>query len=158
MINIYKSVLLYRKHIWIIVRRPCAVGTGIMNSRGPARNPLSVGSLISITGPIFAPRSLFSVLPLAHALSPSFPFFFLFFLSLSLAHSCSLPSCPSRFNVGQSWPRTRRIRRRFHLLSPRGGPPRSTSLATASPVRPRPAFVSPNSTRSRTLIVFSLPA
>lgn len=52
MINIYKSVLLYRKHIWIIVQ---AWGMGIMNS-GPSARPKAIvrgGPLISITGFIF---------------------------------------------------------------------------------------------------------
>ena len=155
--------MLYRKHIWIIVRRPCAVGTRIMNSGGPARNPLSVGSLISITGPIFVHvPSLCSLLTLFLLRSLSFRFFLSLSLSLSLflflAHSCSLPGVHLASTLVEAGHERGGFECRFHLLSPRGGPLRSTSLATASPVRPRPAFVSPNSTRSRTLIVFSLPA
>ena len=89
--------------------------------KGPGPKPIVRRLSHLHNGSHLRPRSLFSVLPLVHALSPSFPFFS-FFLSLSLSSSRIAAVCPSRFNVSQSWPRTRRIRRRFHLLSPQRWP------------------------------------
>lgn len=81
MINIYKSVLLYRKHIWIIVRR---IGMGIMNSRGPAPKPIVRRALSHLhNGSYLRPRSFSLFLDKHHAYHHSSPLFSPFPLSLS---------------------------------------------------------------------------
>lgn len=152
MINIYKSVLLYRKHIWIIVRR---IGMGIMNSRGPAPKPIVRRALSHLhNGSYLRPRSFSLFLDKHHAYHHSSPLFSPFPLSLSPSLflipftailSLSLlvaVARPSRSNQDSNGPR-------FHLLSPEGG------LSTVRHLSLPLLFVSPNSTRSRTLIVFS---
>lgn len=63
----------------------CAVGMRIMNSGGPAQNPLSIAPLISITGPIFVhvPSPLFDSCTFFAALL-FFPLFFLFLFLATL--------------------------------------------------------------------------
>lgn len=150
MINIYKSVLLYRKHIWIIVRR---IGMGIMNSRGPAPKPIVRRALSHLhNGSYLRPRSFSLFLDKHHAYHHSSPLFSPFPLSLSPSlflipfNPLSLPPRSSCEAISLE-PRFERTR--FHLLSPEGG------LSTVRHLSLPLLFVSSNSTRSRTLIVFS---
>lgn len=77
----------------------------IMNSGGPAQNPLSIAPLISITGPIFVhvPSPLFDSCTFFAALL----FFPLLFLSLFLATVQFGSMHSSRFNISRR-PRARR--------------------------------------------------
>lgn len=142
MINIYKSVLLYRKHIWIIVRR---IGMGIMNSRGPAPKPIVRRALSHLhNGSYLRPRSFSLFLDKHHAYHHSSPLFSPFPLSLSLP-LCSLS--PSQQSSLSPPPRSSceaiSLEPRFERttippsLARRWPLHRSTSLATASLCEPK---------------------
>lgn len=88
--------MLYRKHIWIIVRR---IGMGIMNSRGPAPKPIVRRALSHLhNGSYLRPRSFSLFLDKHHAYHHSSPLFSPFPLSLSLFVPYPLQSSLSPFS------------------------------------------------------------